>query len=68
MIRAGVSQHVAMSISGHKTASMFQRYNITTAEDKLDALRRRRVYLDERPAQAKVVRMRAANSDNLSDN
>jgi integrase len=41
MIRGGVSQHVAMAISGHKTPSMFQRYNITSAEDKLDALQPR---------------------------
>jgi integrase len=48
MIRGGVSQHVAMSVSGHKTPSMFQRYNITSSEDKLEALRRRRSYVEER--------------------
>lgn len=52
MIRGGVSQHVAMAVSGHKTPSMFQRYNITSAEDKLEALRRRRSYVEEREERA----------------
>jgi integrase len=38
MIRAGVSQTVAMSISGHKTASVFERYNITDMQDKKEAM------------------------------
>jgi len=39
MIRAGVSQVVAMSISGHKTVSMFHRYNITSSSDQRRALK-----------------------------
>jgi integrase len=38
LIRAGVSEVVAMQITGHKTRSMFQRYNITVMEDKRDAM------------------------------
>ena len=38
MIRAGVPQSVAMRISGHRTAAMFLRYDITSDEDKRDAL------------------------------
>ena len=38
MTRAGVTETVAMSITGHKTASMFQRYNITSSDDKRQAL------------------------------
>lgn len=37
MIRAGVSQQVAMMISGHKTANVFKRYNITTNTDLKEA-------------------------------
>jgi hypothetical protein len=31
LIRVGVQQKVAMTISGHKTAAIFQRYNIVEA-------------------------------------
>jgi len=67
MIRSGVSQHVAMSISGHRTTSMFQRYNITSAEDKFDALRRCASYLEARPEKLDEVSIRTADSDKLSD-
>lgn len=45
LIRSGVSQNVAMSISGHKTASMFARYNITDDRDQRQALLKREAYL-----------------------
>jgi integrase len=40
MIRVGVSQTVAMSISGHKTIAVFQRYDITDERDKHAAMNR----------------------------
>ncbi len=49
MIRSGTSQAVAMSISGHKTVSMFYRYNITSASDKIDALRKLADHLAAQP-------------------
>jgi integrase len=39
LVRAGVSQKVAMDISGHKTTNVFQRYNITSPKDVLAAMR-----------------------------
>ncbi len=66
MVRAGVPQSVAMSISGHKTVSMFLRYNITDGKDQRDALQRtaelRRQRLVSAPQQPKVTPLRAAQS------
>ena len=35
---AGVSEHVAMKITGHKTTSVFRRYHIVTTDDVSDAM------------------------------
>ena len=57
MVRAGVPQAVAMSISGHRTISMFLRYNITSDDDQRDALRRTQAHLSAQPGQPTVVPM-----------
>ncbi len=60
MVRAGVPQTVAMSITGHKTVSMFNRYNITSHDDRREALRRTAAHVASAPRSAnKVIRMEA---------
>ncbi len=49
-----------MSISGHKTVSMFMRYNITSSSDKLDALAKTAEHLaaqGQKKKRKKVVQM-----------
>jgi integrase len=55
LIRGGVPETVAMALTGHKTRSVFARYNITTREDKLNALQVRRNYLQDRGARTNVA-------------
>jgi hypothetical protein len=58
MTQAGTPQAVAMKISGHKTASMFQRYNIVATDDLRAALERTEQYRADAAAKQKVVAMR----------
>jgi hypothetical protein len=38
LVRAGISEGIAVSLTGHKTRSVFERYNITTSADREHAV------------------------------
>jgi len=55
MVRAGVPQTVAMRVSGHRTAAVFRRYDITTESDIREAMRRTQAHIARQPTESRIT-------------
>ena len=55
LVRAGVSEHIAMKMCGHKTATVFRRYDIVSGDDFDEAARKLDAFHSDKNATGTVT-------------
>jgi integrase len=58
LVRAGVSEHTAMKLTGHKTRSVFDRYDIVNEADLADGVAKLATFHNQPAGRSNVLAMR----------
>lgn len=67
MVRAGISEKRAMQITGHRTRSIFDRYDITTERDVIETGQQLRQYAEKQAAREAELVARDGPLDTLGN-